>query len=237
MNMTGKWANKSRIGEGIDIGDYADGQVIAHFYSSTAAGQFWLIGVGKHGTGQTVLEAFKTIGAINSIVETPAGRIVLEETAKGIKVALNMTGAPALVSEMERLYVVGATPVPIPPPASDTTIEIAWFNKLLDPQWRVQPTPFESTRQSTLSRMANTTWIELRVKVLTGQLSVINTHCEGEHNPSITQFARGRVYKAGEEFFVDCKVGTPTVTTPTLLHYGVGTKELGDIIRLGLGLG
>jgi hypothetical protein len=125
------------------------------------------------------------------------------------------------------------TPIPPPAPTAAGTIQIEDYSRALR-RWLLMDVPFRSSAELAVKKIGSGyTFAKVRVTVLSGQLTVTGTSCNGPHKPSINSL--DKIYLSGESFVVECKLGPKTVNNPghhDQVNWGVRTKELGDIIQL-----
>lgn len=125
LNWSGKWQIPELQGQGIDIAEYSDGAVIAHYYGYQDDGnQLWLIAVGKREEDQAVLEAWITQDGNDGEMDAPHteiewGTLELIEEDGALKMSAYPLDQPGWTHSLHPLYVPAPVEEPDPAPAEE----------------------------------------------------------------------------------------------------------------------
>lgn len=224
MNWTGKWHNPAYSGEGIDIAEYSDGKVIAHWYSLTGEGlhSVYRIAVGERPSSGTLttLDVWAVEGVVGNHKERPYGRIFLSDAAGGkLRADYEFADREPYERILQPLYVPASQPEP------ETEIVI---QQQRAGRWVGIDVPVEGGGQ----RLP----LELLLSVTEGSLTIKDTYATGPWNPVLRGIKRGEVLGKGTmrklTFAVDAGREVQDSGTYSTCDFGVHTVELGQIIQL-----
>jgi len=221
MNWTNSWYNPEYSGEGLDVFEYPDGTVLAHFFSYNMVEQMWLIAVGKRVGNTATLQASITSGGdlndpkeLAKVKERSWGTITLTEKDSGLQVKFNGPGTNTTYT----MQPVFGAPVTSAGPkiiirnegGHETGVPCTGFDERL-PGW-------------------------VTVEVVSGPVTVKGTYANGPWSPKVLGAKAGDVWKTGDKvkITIDCDpAGRDWSGTHAQVNFGVTTVELGEIITLG----
>lgn len=228
-NWSGMWFDPAYSGQGMDLAEYSDGVLIAHYFGYQDDGtQMWLVAIGRRDGDTAVLEAWITQGGNSgespvSHMETEWGTFEIREESGGLYLSASPFDQSGWTRSLLPLYL----PAPAEQPAARIRIETP-LRTISGTRWIEQP------GQSLVSMTALPS--EVRITVVEGTLTITDTYAEGPHNPTLTGVVRGQVLNAGDSALVRCDVDPDKRRQQSGLYdivdFGVYTAELGQILQL-----
>lgn len=114
MNWTGKWHTEGFGGEGLDIAEYADGYVFAHYFTLTGDGSSeFRVADGKRIGNTAKLIAYTVDGVVGNHKEHPCGFVQISESVSEdtLLVRYEFDDIAHYDRVLEPLYVPNAPPV------------------------------------------------------------------------------------------------------------------------------
>ena len=229
MNWSGKWFDPEYSGQGLDLAEYPDGVLIAHYFGYQDDGsQVWLVAIGRRDGDSAVLEAWITRGVNNgespvSHTETEWGTFEIREEGGALYLSASPFDQPAWTRSLLPLYI----PAPAEQPAARILIETP-LRTSSGTRWIEQP----GQKLASMTSLPS----EVRVTVVEGTLTITDTYAEGPHNPTLTGLRHGQVLHAGDTVLVRCDVDPDKRKQQSgnygVVDFGVYTAELGQILQL-----
>lgn len=233
LNWSGQWNNPDYQGQGIDISEYSDGIVIAHYYGYRDDGsQLWLIAVGEREGDTAVLDAWTTRDGFSGDIQGERQHTEIEWGTLEIREedgALYMLAypndqvgweyplypiyvpetddepAPAPTDEPDPAPTDEPDPAPDddPEPASDE--QPAAVIKIETPLYSETGIRWLEHSGQKLVSMTKLPF-EVRITVVEGTLTITGTYTAGPHHPTLTGVRSGQVLQTGDTVKVRCDV-------------------------------